>query len=433
MWVNGRDRASVVATYAEAALRLGVPAGDPIAAADHFLRGLATTERRWLVILDDAVRPADLDGLWPPANPTGRVVVTSDGTGDAWAGRGRVVALDRYTPDEALEYLTGALIPPPEPAFPDRADGLINPVTAVDRVRGAASLAGRLRYLPIAITHAAAYLTPQFGLPDTGLDCAGYQGMVEGRGPAAGDDAAVLAVTTALALEQADRLDQRGVPTPLLGLLSVLDPAGVPIAVLATTAVTEYLSTAVAGDAVVTGERVLAAFACARLQGLAAGAGAGDAAVVQVHGLVQAAVRARTADWGPVIRAAAAGLLQAWPETDDDAALAMALRANVAALRRHGEDELWSTGDPELLFRCGQSWQEAGLTGAAVTYYQELADEARARLGPEHPSTVLAELRLARAYRMAGRTDVALPLAQRVLADAERRPRPRGSVHIGGP
>src|SRR6185369_5883616 len=100
---------------------------------------------------DDAVRPGDLDGLWPPANPAGWVVVTSDGTGEEWAGSGRVVAVDRYTPDEALEYLTGALTPWPEPAFPDRADVLINPVPAPDRLGGAAGLAERLRYQPIAL------------------------------------------------------------------------------------------------------------------------------------------------------------------------------------------------------------------------------------------------------------------------------------------
>lgn len=72
-WVTASSRESIVSSYS----RLGadVAAADsrePEQAAARFLAWAETTERRWLIVLDDLADPADLRGLWPPANPGGQ-------------------------------------------------------------------------------------------------------------------------------------------------------------------------------------------------------------------------------------------------------------------------------------------------------------------------------------------------------------------------
>jgi 1-aminocyclopropane-1-carboxylate deaminase/D-cysteine desulfhydrase-like pyridoxal-dependent ACC family enzyme len=64
LWVAAASRAGVVSGYAQAAVEIiGVDETNPEQAAERFLAWLASTQRRWLVLLDDLVDPADLRGL----------------------------------------------------------------------------------------------------------------------------------------------------------------------------------------------------------------------------------------------------------------------------------------------------------------------------------------------------------------------------------
>ena len=77
-WVTAGSRDAVVAAYAQAGAEVaGADPGDPQQAAGRFLTWLETTDRRWLVVLDDLADPADVRGLWPPASAWGRVLLTT--------------------------------------------------------------------------------------------------------------------------------------------------------------------------------------------------------------------------------------------------------------------------------------------------------------------------------------------------------------------
>ncbi|MBE8475604.1 NB-ARC domain-containing protein [Streptomyces justiciae] len=105
-WVTASSRESIVSSYG----RLGadVAAGDlrdPEQAAACFLAWAETTDRRWLIVLDDLADPADLRGLWPPASPGGQVLITTRRRDAALRGRSRVhIDIGLFTPAEAASY-----------------------------------------------------------------------------------------------------------------------------------------------------------------------------------------------------------------------------------------------------------------------------------------------------------------------------------------
>ena len=104
----------MLATYATAWRRIrpgAVPGENARWAVDDLLSWLASTERSWLVVLDDVTDPEDLDGLWP-GGPAGRVLVTTRCRAAGPPGARRV-PVDAFTRDEALAYLRHRLSAPP--------------------------------------------------------------------------------------------------------------------------------------------------------------------------------------------------------------------------------------------------------------------------------------------------------------------------------
>jgi len=76
-WINASNQSAVLAGYAQAALDLslterGAPAD---ASAARFRDWLSRTDRRWIVVFDNATDLAALGELWP-TGPNGQVVVT---------------------------------------------------------------------------------------------------------------------------------------------------------------------------------------------------------------------------------------------------------------------------------------------------------------------------------------------------------------------
>ncbi|MFC0052935.1 NB-ARC domain-containing protein [Streptomyces actinomycinicus] len=145
VWITATTAQSITTGYAQAASELlGVDPADQ-RAATTFLAWLEPKAGqrpcRWLVVLDDVADPADLTGLWPPASPTGRTLVTTRRQDAALTTGRHRVPVGVFTPAESLAYLTTAL---PTHA---RTDGQL------------ASLAEDLGHLPLALSQAAAYLT----------------------------------------------------------------------------------------------------------------------------------------------------------------------------------------------------------------------------------------------------------------------------------
>ena len=155
----------MVSGYAQAGAELcRADPGDPEQAARTFLAWLTPKAGaracRWLVVLDDVADPDDLRGLWPPASPYGRTLVTTRRRDAALTGDGRrriESACSRQA--EAVAYLTTALA----------AHGRHEPAERLT------ALAGDLGYLPLALSQAAAYLI------DSGEDTAAYRGLLADR------------------------------------------------------------------------------------------------------------------------------------------------------------------------------------------------------------------------------------------------------------
>jgi tetratricopeptide (TPR) repeat protein len=404
LWVTASGRDAVLTGYAQALGEVGLPdpyEGPEVAAA-HFLAWLAETPRPWLAVLDDLTDPAVLDGLWP-WGANGRVLVTTNRPDAALRAHSpRAVGLGPFSDRESLAYLSTKL----------QADR--------DQWTGALDLATDLGFLPVALAQAGTLMA------HTGIDCRQYRTrMAEWRqrlGADGGTPPLAVADTAALALEFADQLPPAGLARPMLALISMLDPNGIPGAVLTTPAACAYLSrfsTAAPVDEV---QARTAVHALGRL-GLVAIDTTSAARTVRVHELVQAASRQglSTAECDAAALAAADALLQAWPPPQAvPAASGQALRDCTARLRQIAGVLLWTPECHPVLLRAGQCLDDAGLAGPAIAYWQSMIDIGRPTLGAAHAHTILASDRLAAAYDAAGRHMDAIPVHERVLAARER-------------
>ncbi len=308
VWVTATSREAIVTGFAQAARTVGAAEAtlSAEAAADRFIGWLAHTRRPWALILDDLVSLADLENLWP-AGPAGQVVITTrlpetvfragpGQTHEAAAGP-RIAPVGGFSRREVLAYLSARLTDYPD----QRAEAL--------------DLGVDLDGLPLGLAQAAAVMTVDR------LSCREYRGRfgerreymsavrVDGVSPA------VLA-TWSLAAESAHQLPPAGVAWPALALAAMLDPDGIPGAVLTSPAGCGYIagrpSTAEAADQTL----VHAAVTNLARVGLISLDPASPVRTVRMHASVQAAVRAYLppADFEQAVLAAAEALLQAWPE-----------------------------------------------------------------------------------------------------------------------
>ena len=394
----------VLPGYAQALADVGAPdpREGPEAAAAHFLTWLAETGRPWLAVLDDLTDPAVLEGLWP-WGASGRVVVTTNRPDAALRARSpRVVEVGAFSRREALAYLSTKLDADP------------------DLWIGALDLATELGFLPIALAQAGALMA------DTGIDCREYRNRIAERrrrlpGAPAGTHSSTVAATGTLALELAGRLPPTGLAKPVLALTAMLDPNGIPGAVLTSQAACAFLTRFRGAAPVDEIQARTAVHNLARL-GLVTVDTTSAARTVRIHALVQATVQhtLSAAEGDQAARAAADALFQAWPRRAVQPAFDQALRDCTARLREMAGALLWSPECHPVLLRAGRSLDSAGLAGPATTYWQMMIDISRPTLGSGHAHTVLARDRLAAAYEAAGRQSDAIAMYERALAERER-------------
>ncbi|MCM2390725.1 tetratricopeptide repeat protein [Streptomyces albipurpureus] len=405
VWVTASARSSVISGYAQAAVELcQVSPEDPERAARTFLAWLTpkagATPCRWLIVLDDVADPDDLRGLWPPASGHGRILITTRRRDAALTGDGRrLIEVGLFTEPEALAYLTASLA----------AHGRHASVGQL------AALAADLGYLPLALAQAAAYLI------DSGDDIPTYRALLADRATGLADTAPdvlpdeqviPLAVAWSLSLERADRLRPPGLARPMLHLVALLDPHGIPEAVLTSEPVLTHLAqhrtrtgrgSTGAPAPVSARDAVRALRALYRLSLIDH---APDVAhqTVRVHQLIQRATldTLSSAQHHQLARTAADAILGAWPDIERDTALAQALRANTNALTSHSEDALYRPDAHEVLFRTGTSLGEAGQVADAIVYWRRLLGTADSAWGPDHPGTLRARGRLLRWQAAAG-------------------------------
>ena len=158
VWVKASSRNAIMTGYALTLAELGAadPGDDLLTGAQRFLAWLSSTERRWLVVLDDLADPADLEGLWP-GGPDGRVVVTARRDDTLVAPNRRIAPVPAFSTREALAYLTARLATDPG----QRTEAL--------------DLAHDLDCQPLALAHATAALIC------TGASCRDYRGWFHDR------------------------------------------------------------------------------------------------------------------------------------------------------------------------------------------------------------------------------------------------------------
>ncbi|MFD4905227.1 tetratricopeptide repeat protein [Kitasatospora purpeofusca] len=424
-WVNAAETTQIIATYATAAAKVGVPGADGQDAESDalaFLDWLAVTDRSWLVVLDDLT---DLEGAapwWPrpPAGANGRVLATTRRRDALVTGSGRArVDIGTYTPDEALDYLRDRLAEADAGhLLDDRSDDLVE----------------ALGLLPLALAHAAAYMINE------GVDCTAYLRLFTDRAsrlesvlPTDADtDNYGRRVTTSLllALDAADHREPAGLATPAIRLASHLDPTGHPDTLWATEAVTEYLTAHRASPPAgapapepVTPEQARAALRLLHHYALITHTPHDSNGAVRLHALTARAARETTppTQIAATVRTAADALLETWPEHEHTAPeLTAVLRANTDTLTDHADDHLWHPDAHPVLFTAGNSLLHAGLFHTAVTHWQHLTADAQRLLGDDHPNTLTARANLASSYARAGRTGEAIVLEEWVAADRER-------------
>ena len=451
VWVPATSREAIVTGFAQAARTVGAAdhALPAEAAAGRFTGWLSHTRRPWALILDDLVSVADLEGLWP-AGQGGQVVITTGLPEAAFQGGPRIAPVGGFSRREVLAYLSARLTD-----FPgQRAEAL--------------DLGADLDGLPLALAQAAAVMSLNR------LSCREYRGRLDERREhmatvrVDGVSPAVLA-TWSLAAECAHELPPAGAAWPALARAAMLDPHGIPGAVLTSPAGCSYVagrpSAAEAADQTL----VRAAMTNLARAGLISIDPASAVRTVRMHPSVQAAVRAYlpAADYEQAVLAAAEALLQAWPEAGasqgprepvrlgqthleqahiEQAQLRQALRDCTAALwaadgavshqaagqhARPGpgggyqgtqaqQSVLWKPEAHPVLLRNGLSLEADGLAESAITYWQAMLVTSTRLMGDGHATAVTARDRLAAAYESAGRFGDAIAMFSTALADRQR-------------
>jgi tetratricopeptide (TPR) repeat protein len=456
VWLDAGSRDSLIMGYARALadIRVAAPPGKPEAAAAQFLAWLADTGKRWLVVVDGLVEPADAAGLWPQG-PSGQVVVTtsltrlipspvrSGNAGQAPASRTAKplsVAVGPFSQREAMEYLSGRLNYDPYQAS------------------GSLDLAISMDLLPAALALAVAYML------DSGHDCGRYRLDYEKyrRNRDDGIASDPLAPAWVLAVDRAQQLAPTQLAWPALKLAAVLGPAGIPGAVLTSSAACSYLA---GQQSVSHSDQASAQAAFSNLQrlGLVTIEPEDEIRTLRMSAALVSSVRQglRPAELRQAVQTAADAIRQVWPDSESQADMEQALRDCATSVRRCDELTLWNAGCHPLMVRAGQSldsapmaetaaayWRDlaarsakyhgaaslltfqlrerlasaaaaTGRTDEAISLREELTDDIDEVAGPAHPQAITSRASLARLFRRAGRLSEAISLGSRVTADSE--------------
>ncbi|MFF9277577.1 tetratricopeptide repeat protein [Streptomyces griseosporeus] len=424
VWANATDPDQIITAYADAAGRLGLPggtSGDIAAAAEAFLAWLPTTDRRWLIVLDDITDPEAVDPWWPDGNHrAGWVLATTRRSDALLSGQGRkLIRLDLYTPEEARAYLQRRLTDAGHPGLYD--------------AEAADALAEELGRLPLGLGHAAAYMiNKRCGVGD-------YLRLFRDTGNALGDllppsaDAEGYGrpVTTALLVSRdaVRAADPTGLAWPLLQFIALMDPMGHPAELWTTEPVREFLRAARPARRrrlrqyrpAVTPEEIGVALECLRTYALIAQDTA--RAPIRVHALTGRAVRETIAAQAlpGLARTAAHALIAIWPNPDqNDLDLSAALRANAMALDHHTHPCLWTPRTHTCIYEVSSSLTNVGLTEQALEFDRRVLLQSLELHGSDHPDTLTACNNLAVSCHGAGHLRQALELAEHALAEHER-------------
>ena len=387
-WVPAESAEQVDAGLAglTRAVEPGWPAEVTAADAAAWAVGWLQSHPGWLLVLDNVERRQDVDGLLGRLAGSGQVIITTR-RDIGWEATTEPVRLSLLAPAAAVVLLA-------------RRTGRNEPDAA-------AGIAVELGCLPLALDQAAAYITQQH------TSLADYLELLRQRpadmfaataegGPAERTVARVWEVTLAAVAEASP------LAVAVLGVLSCMDPDGLPRYVLAGMAADPLAVDAALG--------VLASYSMVGL----------DRDTVGVHRLVQAVVRHQAGDDALTgYRDGAAELLAAVAPPDDP-------HSNIGGwptwrqLTPHVQavaavDCAAPAGERigALLNQAGAFRHSQGEYAAAANLFHEALAVATAVFGPDHPTVAAALANLASSYRDLGQATDAVPLETRALEITE--------------
>ncbi|MFJ8868303.1 NB-ARC domain-containing protein [Streptomyces sp. NPDC102473] len=419
LWVSATNRGAVQSAYALAIGTItGAENSDPEAAATRFLAWAQTTTLRWLIVLDDLTAPSVLSDLWPPQNQNGRVLITTRRRDSALSSPERhIITVGLFSEPEAVNYLTNKF----------------SSLGRTEEPRELAALAKDLDYLPLALAQSSAYLI------DSAMDCAQYRSLLVDRlrklsqllpdvESLPDDHRIALTAAWSLSIDQANSLQPFGVATPMLQLAAMLNPYGVPEDIFTSGSALRYLHenrdlpgqtnaslNSIEATEAITALRILHRLSLVDIDTTA------DGASVSMHALVQRVVienlpmdRYRLA-----VSAAAATLLEVWPEGRVQSALVQRLRSSMQTLRQHSGDLLIRDWCHEILFRHGESLLEAGLASEAIAHFAGLRATVET-VDPHRPDLWSIRLSLGDALEQAGDLPGALKEYKSLILDETR-------------
>jgi tetratricopeptide (TPR) repeat protein len=405
VWVNATGREAIVTAFARAAGAVDADIADEPAhaGARRFLAWLSRTTRQWAVIIDDLQDAADLEDLWP-AGATGQTIVTTRLPGDQLDGPGRrVVQVDAYNSREALAYLHTRFV-----AQPDQR------IEALD-------LAEDLGRLPLALALAAN------SIADREESCRDYRPRYAERyeqvqAAATAECPANVLAAWSLGIEWAHELNPANLAWPAVALAAMGDHNGMTAAVLTSRAGCEYITGRPAAVDAADQNMVRSVLDNLTRLGLISVDTVSPARAIRMHSALRLAVRRYLppADVEQVVAAAAAAMLETWPDQISDPQLDQALRDSTASLQEFAGDLLWKPEAHPLLFRAGRSLEGALLADSAISFWQAMTGTATRLLGPGHMQAVQSRDRLAAAYEAAGRLGDATTVFETALAAADR-------------
>ena len=403
-WVRAEDGG--IADLAELAVALALPVAGrtPPERASDVLVFLSNTDRRWLLVFDNAPGPQALAGL--PSSGHGRVLVTSRHRG-GYDAFGAELAVDVFDADTARRYL------------------LARSGRTGEETGDADAVAAALGYLPLALAHAGAYCAS-----DTGVPFGDYLELLEGLPSQELFDTSpevfyqhTVAATWNTSITAAEQ--QAPLARPALEMTAYLAPEAIPRSFFA---VLEENSAA--GR-----KRVADALAALHRYSLATV----DGNRVSVHRLLQKVIRDRLD--GPDQASAVAHALTAiqralpedpklpatWPQWQELVPHVAAL-AGIEAVANLDAAQLVEILNPtcQFLLRAGSPLPALDLATQAVSVSTD-------HLGPDHPDTLTARANLASSYRAAGRTGEAITIEEQACRRQRAAARPRPPRHPDRP
>jgi class 3 adenylate cyclase len=388
-WIDAEQPVLIPDQLATLAARLGLPVGPTVAdMVDRLLAELRGRER-WLLIFDNAERPADIADYQPGG--TGHMLITS--RYPAWGALGGRLEVDVLTRPETIALLR-ARIPTLDEELADK-------------------LAAELGDLPLAAAQAAAYLEQTDLRPEDYLrrfrtrratllargDVLGYHGRID--------------TTWAISFERLRAEDPAAVQ--LLEIAAFLAPEPIPLILLSghPELLTEPLrATAADPDALADAVGALVGYSLARRHPHG----------FQVHRLVQAVIRNQLLpDRQQVIADRVVAVLAAASPGDPEDPLSWAgytqLTSHVLATAPRGEH---SPAGRQLLLDTARYLHAHGDSSSSRAVAEPLLDRWRSALGPDHPDTLTAASILTVALNELGEAEPARGLGEDTLERCRR-------------